>query len=462
MENLKMKLRLERKTALSGATNDAFLFVEVEAPKAALESKAEDLVLELALVLDVSGSMAGLPLEAAQAAARRFVSGLREKDRLTLVVFDSHVKKLCALQSMTASHRQDVIAAINRLEAGSMTDLHGGWQEAANTLLEGGPGEETARRVVLLSDGHANVGLTDRARLGEQAREMASRGVYTTCVGIGDGYSTEQLQALAEHGGGRLHDAERPHEIVEVVMAELCEVLRTTAESVRLELGFPARAHVTCLSGYPAQFVEGAATFQLGSLVSEGKREAVLRLRFSDRFREQDVRIQGAIRWRRPGEEADLVTEEASACLSFGPETPRPRTKKDSKKIVNALVAHLVRAVTELNRALDWRGLRRLARRELLAALELCEPHKSLHPQADHLVQLFSAARRPIEERSRKEMALANYKSARMENDLRHEQRPEWPQYLGASTKSSISNTIEDVKQWMNEEPNRRGPRHST
>ena len=451
MDELKMTLRLEREKAQSGAMNDAFLFVEVEAPEYSGSGKTESQRLELALVLDVSGSMAGAPIEAAKEAARRIVTAINKEDRLTLVTFDSHVRTVCELQAMTAANRKRVIAAINRLEAGSMTHLHGGWREAATALLEEGPSGETARRIVLLSDGHGNVGITHRDLLGREAGEMAAKGVYTTCVGIGDGYSTEQLQALAEHGGGRLHDAERPHEIVEVVMAELREVLKTTAENVRLELGFPAQAHVTCLSGYPAQFVEGAATFQLGSMVAAGKREAVLRLRFSERFSELDVKIQGAAHWRKPGEDADLITAERGVCLSFGPEAPAPRSEEDSTRIAEALLAYLVRGVTELNRDHDWHGLRRLARRELLAALELCEPYVSLHPMADQLVHLFSAARRPISERPLKEMALAHYKGARMERDFRAEKRAHWADYLEAQPGASISKTIEDVKKWMHE-----------
>ena len=451
MDELKMKMRLERETALTGAQNDAYLFLEVEAPKDEGADNLEGKCLELALVLDVSGSMAGAPIEAAKDAARRLVNGIGEKDRLALVTFDSHVSTVCGLKEMTSKNRKDVIAAIDRLESGSMTHLHGGWREAATGLLEGGPGEETVRRIVLLSDGHANVGTTDPTTLGHEAGQMAAKGVYTSCVGIGDGYSTVQLQALAENGGGRLHDAERPHEIVEVVTAELREVVKTTAENVRFELGFPARAHVTCLSGYPVQFVEGAATFQLGSMMAAGTREAVLRLRFSDRFRESDVLIQGAVRWRRPGEDTDLITDEESVSLHFGPETPMSRTEEDSKRIVKSLMAFLVRSVTELNREHDWRGLRQLAKHELLAALELCEPFESLHQMATQLVHLFSVARQPIRERSRKEMAMAHYKGARMEEDYRHEKRAHWAQYLDMDAGNPLSMTIEDVKRWMSQ-----------
>jgi len=449
MNDLKMKMRLERETALTGSMNDAYLFVEVEAPDEIVEDERKSQPLEIALVLDVSGSMAGPPIEAAKEAAARLVEGIGEKDRATLVTFDSQVKTVCELTEMTTKNRKVLVDAIRSLEAGSMTALHGGWRQAADELVRSG--SEAIRRIVLLSDGHANVGETSPTTLGHEAAKMASQGVYTTCVGIGDGYSTVQLQALAENGGGRLHDAERPHEIVEVVTAELREVVKTTADNVRLELGFPSRARVTCLSGYPANFADGAATFQLGSMMASGKREAVLRLRFSDRFRESEVEILCAARWRRPGEDADIVTDEQAVSLRFGPEAPAPRTEEDSEQIAKALLAHLVRTATELNREHNWRGLRRLARYELLTALELCEPYESLHGIANNLVHLFATAQRPIRERSRKEMAMAHYKGARMEEDYRQAKRAHWTAFLDSGSGGPLSATIEDVKRWMAE-----------
>ena len=449
MDDLKMKMRLERETALTGSMNDAYLFVEVEAPREDVETERKTQALEVALVIDVSGSMAGAPIEAAKEAAARLIDGIGEEDKATLVTFDSEVKTVCELMKMTTRNRKRMVDAIKSLEPGSMTALHGGWRQAAQELLRSG--SAAVRRVVLLSDGHANVGVTNPHTLGREAAELAREGVYTTCVGIGDGYSTMQLQAIAENGGGRLHDAERPHEIVEVVTAELREVVKTTAENVRLELGFPSRARVTCLSGYPANFADGAVTFQLGSMMTSGKREAVLRLRFSERFREPDVEIQGAARWRRPGEDADVITEEQVVSLHFGPEALAPRSEEDSERIAKALLAHLVRAATELNREHDWRGLRRLAKYELLSALELCEPYESLHGIANNLVHLFAAAQRPIRERSRKEMALAHYKGARMEDDCRVEKRAHWSEFLDSGSSGPLSAKIEDVKKWMSE-----------
>ena len=78
--------------------------------------------------------------------------------------------------------------------------------------------------VVLLSDGHANEGIVDPSSLRSHADEMASRGVTTSAVGVGNGYSPLQLEALSEGGLGRLHDAGTPDEMIETILGELGEV----------------------------------------------------------------------------------------------------------------------------------------------------------------------------------------------------------------------------------------------
>ena len=117
---------------------------------------------------------------------------------------------------------------LSGVHSGGMTCLSGGWLRGAETvalLREGTEGHRS--QVILLSDGHANEGILDPEELARHASELRERGVYTTCVGIGDGYSPEQLAVLSEHGGGLLHRAERPHEIIEVLLGELGELMNT-------------------------------------------------------------------------------------------------------------------------------------------------------------------------------------------------------------------------------------------
>ena len=104
--------------------------------------------------------------------------------------------------------------------------------------------------VLLLSDGHANRGITEPGELARHASELAARGVTSSCVGIGHGYSPLQLDAIAEAGHGQLHHSNSPEEIVDVVLGELGDLTRLAARSAHLLLHFPENAQPQQLTAF--------------------------------------------------------------------------------------------------------------------------------------------------------------------------------------------------------------------
>ena len=126
--------------------------------------------------------------------------------------------------------------------------------------------------VLLLSDGHANEGIQDPRELHTHAAEMASRGVTTSTVGIGGGYSPLQLEALAEGGLGRLHDAETPEHIIETILGELGEVVSVVATNVELTLTWPAMLRADLVSNFDVMNQGNSMTVRLGQLGSGARR----------------------------------------------------------------------------------------------------------------------------------------------------------------------------------------------
>ncbi len=180
-----------------------YLEVSMKAPTPPRDSQPERTPLDLALVIDRSGSMSGAPLAAARDAARGVAAGLRPEDTLSVVVFDDSVDVLFEGLPMDQAGKDRADAMLSGVHSGGMTCLSGGWLRGAETvarLREGGGGRRN--QVILLSDGHANEGILDPGELAHHAAELRKRGIYTSCVGIGDGYSPEQLAVLSEHGGG--------------------------------------------------------------------------------------------------------------------------------------------------------------------------------------------------------------------------------------------------------------------
>lgn len=180
--------------------------------------------LDLALVLDSSGSMQGLPLQLAKEAVLLVGQALTPKDRLALVTFASTVQIQFPLQAPPTPKRlQNVMGTV---QASGSTALHRGWQLGA-TLLHDSLQTGRLTRVLLLTDGRANVGLCQPQVIAADVAQSLHRGVSTSAVGVGMRYDEQLLEAVAGAGDGNYHFAETPEALPSLFNTEM-ESLRST------------------------------------------------------------------------------------------------------------------------------------------------------------------------------------------------------------------------------------------
>ena len=137
----------------------------------------EHLPLHLALVIDRSGSMSGRKLETTKSCARFLVERLRPQDRLALVTFEESVELLTPIGPVD---KKEILTTIASIQTGGSTNLSGGWLKGLEQL-RASPGEGQ-RRVLLLTDGQANVGIKDVATLGQLAQRAREDGISTSTI----------------------------------------------------------------------------------------------------------------------------------------------------------------------------------------------------------------------------------------------------------------------------------------
>ncbi len=229
------------------------VLVRVQAPDRPADLAVTHLPKRLALVVDRSGSMDGQPLQEALRCVKHIASHLTPQDAMALVVYDDKVDTLLPLQPMRSADA--VVKAIAGVQAGGMTDLHGGWLAGAQQL-EGGT-EKTVSRVILLSDGQANHGQTDLSAIEAQCREWLGRGVSTTTVGLGRGFNEDLMIGMARAGGGQNYYGETAADLYDSFDEELALLQAMYLRQVGLKL-LPAPGVIVEMISPAQQLADGS------------------------------------------------------------------------------------------------------------------------------------------------------------------------------------------------------------
>lgn len=188
--------------------------------------------LNLALVLDRSGSMAGArKLPYAIEAACYVVGQMQPTDRLAVTIFDECVETIVPAAPVTDPAA--VQAKLRQVEPRGSTDLYAGWAEGGHQVRRH-RGAGALNRVILLSDGQANQGVTDARQILGGVRDLAAGGVSTTTLGLGRDYNEELLEGMAEAGDGNYYFIETPVQLPDLFASELHGLIATVGQKVSL------------------------------------------------------------------------------------------------------------------------------------------------------------------------------------------------------------------------------------
>ena len=235
--------------------------------------------VNLAIVLDRSGSMSGDKLRVAKAAVAEAIGRLGPDDRFSVVAYDDVVDVVIASTAAAGESRRAALERLGTIDARGSTNLGEGWlrgcEQVAGHLLERG-----VNRCLLLTDGLANVGITDPDELARHAAELRARGVSTSTFGVGNDFDERLLQSLADAGGGHFYYIADAPQIADAITSEVGETLEVVARDVALDVTARDDIRIEPISPYRASGHGNRTTVALGDLASEQAVEVVLRLSF--------------------------------------------------------------------------------------------------------------------------------------------------------------------------------------
>jgi Ca-activated chloride channel family protein len=251
------------------------VMLELAAPAA---PEAPRRPLDLVLVLDRSGSMGGAPFASVKEATRQLIRRLGTDDRLAVVAFDDTARLVLDLRHHDVDAACDCVAQI---ATGGSTNLSGGWLKALEIVRAHGR-TDALKRIVLLSDGHANAGITDTAALAQLAASANADAVSTSTIGFADGYDEVLMAAIADAGAGNDYFCGGPDQAPAVFAAEFEGLLSVVAQNVSVELRpSDAVADWGVLNEFPVVHVDGGMQVQLGDAYGGERRRVVAALQIA-------------------------------------------------------------------------------------------------------------------------------------------------------------------------------------
>jgi Ca-activated chloride channel family protein len=245
--------------------------VDIEAPEVPGLERAP---LDVVLVIDRSGSMSGAPLRAVTEAVAEVLRLGQPTDRIGVVTFDNDAEMILPLD-----HRHGDAAAqtVRAIRSGGSTNMSGGWLKALE-MLAASPRESAVRRIIILTDGHANVGISNHDQLAELVASGHAQDISTSLIGFAAGYDEDLLEKLADAGQGNTYFCEGADQASPVFTAEFNGLAAVVAQNIAIDVapGSPV-ASASTLNDFPCtETTNGGFQIKIGDAYSGETRRVVV------------------------------------------------------------------------------------------------------------------------------------------------------------------------------------------
>ncbi|HTM91081.1 MAG TPA: VWA domain-containing protein [Flavisolibacter sp.] len=227
----------------------AYFYVEVKLSKF-LNDHSGRIPLNISIVIDRSSSMQGIKMGYAKRAAKNIIDQLKAEDIVSIVVYDNNVDTI--QPPIRVIEKEKIKSKIDLIIPQASTNLWGGTEQGYQFVKRNFK-TGYVNRVLLISDGLANVGLTDSTLIKIKVQKYKDdEGISISTFGVGLDYNETLMTDMAETGAGNYYFVDAPDKMTAIFNNELNGLLSVAAQNAELRIKLPKR--ITIQKGYPLKW----------------------------------------------------------------------------------------------------------------------------------------------------------------------------------------------------------------
>ena len=274
-KTIKPLIKIDRPVIYADKAETVYVVVQFDIPKPQIDKRHQS-DLNIGLVLDRSGSMEEKgKMSYAKQAASFVVDQMAYRDYLSIVEYDDQISVLWP--SARVENKRIIKSRINELFPRGSTNLTGGMMSGVDEVLSSYQ-RRGINRVLLLSDGLANQGITDPREIKRLVKKAKEKGISISTMGLGLNYNEDLMQLIAEYGGGNYYYIEHPRQMNSIFEQEIGTLFATVYKDMKAKVRTSRYVRDCKVFGYINDRDGSTTSFDIGNIYSGEKLSVVCRL----------------------------------------------------------------------------------------------------------------------------------------------------------------------------------------
>jgi len=268
---------------------------------------------------------------------------LEPRDTISLVAFNHEVDVL--LSATPADDRPNLGRTIDRLVAGGRTALYAGVETGIDETLRF-LDPYAVNRVILLSDGLANVGPTSPDRIAALGRDAAGEGISITTIGLGLGYNEDLMTRLALNSDGNHAFVEHPDDLVGIFNKEFGDVFSVVGQGASVEIDFPEGVRPLRTLGRPAKIDGQTVNFDLRQIYGGQEKYLLVEVEIDEKAAVDQLNVASVKARYTDLRTKQTITLQDDTSLSFSTDAERIKASRDTD-VLSAAATQIATARSE-------------------------------------------------------------------------------------------------------------------